>query len=745
MVLGLGDTNYDQFCAAGKAIDAKMEALGARRILPLACADDATGLDQVVEPWLLGLWNALHLNTSSSAVASSSSNIPDGNTAAADTEASSQKLNLKSVSFPSYFKLNFIDQDQAPKKTSNKPRINSKTTRRKFDQNNPYFAKLSRARMLTSSRSEKQVIHLELDISDYNNEASSSTSSSGMITKYSPGDAVGIICQNPDDRVDEIIARLTGISSSSSKLSDIASRKFVLEPLPGTDPSVYSMLPSFLFYDDDEVEEEVVDYGRSSSATEETAGNNNANDTAQMNHRRYHRRFRPCSIREALLRCDLSVYSPLRRPIFCILAKYCTSEADRDGLLHLADAAAFTSSSSDKFSANSASEVFRVQLESQRADLADLLRWFPSCSPDFAHLLQYLGGPVHPRFYSIASSPLLFPNHVHVAVTIVDYETPPPGKIRRKGLCSSWLHKLCTRWWTSEEMGQVPEKIAAAAAAAAAAVETGTGEEGRDDESTNDDPYASFRIPIFLRDSAEFRLPQDISAPVIMVGPGTGVAPFRAFLQHRQSLANVEPNRQRQGNMILFYGCRSAAKDFLYKDELRLMEKESHTAALVLAATTPNSAGSSLINSSEGKKATPTGFQFEMHVAFSQENADGLWYGGSYVQDLLLEQSRRLYRLLFENEDNGESDDQKKPGEDEQQAQASSAFIAPDKEENEKKKKKKKNAYLYVCGDAPGMARDVQRVLVEIITSEAKVTVEKAQAMLEQLANEKRFQKDVWT
>jgi sulfite reductase alpha subunit-like flavoprotein len=51
-VLGLGDTNYDNFCAMGKAIDMKVTELGAERAMPLACADDATGLEDVVEPWL---------------------------------------------------------------------------------------------------------------------------------------------------------------------------------------------------------------------------------------------------------------------------------------------------------------------------------------------------------------------------------------------------------------------------------------------------------------------------------------------------------------------------------------------------------------------------------------------------------------------------------------------------------------------------------------------------------------------
>lgn len=60
-VLGLGDTNYDKFCYMGKALDKRLPELGAERIYPLGCADDGTGLEQVVEPWLEGLSTALSI------------------------------------------------------------------------------------------------------------------------------------------------------------------------------------------------------------------------------------------------------------------------------------------------------------------------------------------------------------------------------------------------------------------------------------------------------------------------------------------------------------------------------------------------------------------------------------------------------------------------------------------------------------------------------------------------------------
>ena len=60
-VLGLGDTNYDKFCYMGKSIDRRLEELGGKRSLPLCCADEATGLEQFVEPWKVDIMAALKL------------------------------------------------------------------------------------------------------------------------------------------------------------------------------------------------------------------------------------------------------------------------------------------------------------------------------------------------------------------------------------------------------------------------------------------------------------------------------------------------------------------------------------------------------------------------------------------------------------------------------------------------------------------------------------------------------------
>ncbi len=117
-----------------------------------------------------------------------------------------------------------------------------------------------------------------------------------------------------------------------------------------------------------------------------------------------------------------------------------------------------------------------------------------------------------PRMYSIASSQAMAPGAVHTTVRVVRYHSHSRD---RQGLCSGHLG----------ERAPVGETL-----------------------------------PIFLHANQNFRLPEDTGAPVIMVGPGTGIAPFRAFLQHRQAHGH-------KGQNWLFFGEQRQASDFLYRDE----------------------------------------------------------------------------------------------------------------------------------------------------------------------------------
>ena len=83
----------------------------------------------------------------------------------------------------------------------------------------------------------------------------------------------------------------------------------------------------------------------------------------------------------------------------------------------------------------------------------------------------------------------------------------------------------------------------------------------------------SDRLPIYIQPNKKFKLPSDPEAPMIMIGPGTGIAPFRGFLHERRALGH-------RGRDWLFFGERSSATDYLYREELEAMCADGHLTRL---------------------------------------------------------------------------------------------------------------------------------------------------------------------
>jgi sulfite reductase (NADPH) flavoprotein alpha-component len=215
-----------------------------------------------------------------------------------------------------------------------------------------------------------------------------------------------------------------------------------------------------------------------------------------------------------------------------------------------------------------------------------------------------------PRLYSIASSPLAHPGEVHLTVGAVRYESH--GRAR-KGVCSTYLADLLK---------------------------------------------AGDKAPVFVQPNRNFRLPQDGATPVIMVGPGTGIAPFRAFVEHRAALGCT-------GRNWLFMGDQHYLYDFLYQ-----LEWQEHLRNGVLT---------------------------RLDVAFSRDQPEKV-----YVQHRIAERSRELYAWLEEG------------------------------------------AHFYVCGDASRMAEDVHQELLAAVRKEGGVSAGAAEAYVEDLKRQKRYQRDVY-
>jgi len=195
-------------------------------------------------------------------------------------------------------------------------------------------------------------------------------------------------------------------------------------------------------------------------------------------------------------------------------------------------------------------EKFKEYLEGR--DIVDLFQDYPAkvSAEDLIKLLR----PLQPRYYSISSSPKANPGELHLTVGVVNYENAGRNK---RGTCSTFLSEV--------------------------AVE-------------------NEQVPVFIESNPAFRLPENDETPIIMVGAGTGIAPFRAFVQHREL-------SEKAGKSWLFFGNRNFETEFLYQTEWQGFIK--------------------------------SGALTRMDVAFSRDNDKK-----EYVQHRLLENAPELFKWL---------------------------------------------------------------------------------------------------
>ena len=242
-------------------------------------------------------------------------------------------------------------------------------------------------------------------------------------------------------------------------------------------------------------------------------------------------------------------------------------------------------------------------------DVLDLLNLDDNASippEEFLSLLK----PLQPRAYSISSSQKMYKDQVHLTVSTVKWEY---SQRVHEGVCSNFLSNS---------------------------------------EETIDN------AGIFLSQNQSFRLPEDNSIPIVMIGPGTGVAPFRAFLQDRRL-------RGGNGKNWLFFGDQTRNNDFIYEKEINDFKKD--------------------------------GILTNLDLAFSRDQKEKI-----YVQHRMLESSKELFDWI----ENG--------------------------------------AYVYVCGDANYMARDVDKALYNLIQKSGNLNDDKTNEYMNDLKREKRYLRDIY-
>lgn len=252
------------------------------------------------------------------------------------------------------------------------------------------------------------------------------------------------------------------------------------------------------------------------------------------------------------------------------------------------------------------SDTTQLKEYSKNTSLLDMILEYPATmkAEDFLSCLR----PLTPRLYSIASSQEEAGNEVHITVGIVEYLKK--GK-KRFGGSSGYLASL-----------------------------------KEDDE-----------VKIFIEPNDRFRLP-DPSKPIIMIGCGTGIAPFRAFMQQREADSAT-------GKNWLFFGNQHFISDFLYQTEWQHYVK--------------------------------SGLLTKIDLAWSRDQAQKI-----YVQDKIIENAAEIWKWI------------------------------------------KEGAYIYICGDALKMGKDVEKALVHIIGKEGKMNEEEANDFINILRAEQRYLKDIY-
>lgn len=272
---------------------------------------------------------------------------------------------------------------------------------------------------------------------------------------------------------------------------------------------------------------------------------------------------------DTVLRHYLEISGPVSRQFIKSISQFCPTEESN---------ALVANVSSDK-------ELFHSSITEKYFNIADALEYLSKgtqwTSVPFAFIVESIA-KLQPRYYSISSSSSMEKQKIHVTA-VVEQEKPITSDHIVTGVVTNLLLNI-KKVQNKDELELV-------------------------DHYDLEGPRHKFhnKLPIHIRRST-FKLPSNPAMPIILVGPGTGAAPFRGFI--REKIKQLENGNENLGEIMFFFGCRNSDEDFIYKDEWTEYAKKLDK-------------------------------KFEMVTAFSRETEKKV-----YVQDKLLENAEKVIALM---------------------------------------------------------------------------------------------------
>ncbi|KAM4543746.1 methionine synthase reductase isoform 2-T3 [Fundulus diaphanus] len=627
-LLALGDTNYANFCNCGKTIERRLQQLGAKQFYPTGYADDGVGLELVIDPWLEGLWNAIKDALSKMA---SDGNRDDAAREIPDSSLPDVQLNLLSIG---------------------------------DKQNYEPDSKYASPSVVSDAR------------------PASSAVSAGLTSR-------------PTFSVSTPTPKTRACGEGAAHVSLAASLRSSLPPLSESSLNVPALPPPYLdvtFQETDAAEQAFEPSSKEtlyqvpvSKAVQLSKGDsvktallleldisgcpslsyqpgdafdvfcpNRAEEVDQLLHRlglqdqRNHRV--QITLREDTKKKGAQVppHIPQNVPLLFLLT-WCLEIRSVPKKAFLRALVEHTSDSGQRrrlqeLCSKQGASDYNLYVREPSLGVSELLAAFPSCSPPLSLLVELLP-KLQARPYSAASSRLRHPEKLRFVFSVVDFPACSGRPAGRRGLCTGWLFDLVNPGLAFPVKAESPSSPAPP------------------------------KIHVGLRPNCSFRLPSDPSVPFIMIGPGTGVAPFVGFLQQREEERKEKPEAE-FGETWLFFGCRYRDRDYLFREEL--------------------------------EHFVSSGTLNHLKVCFSREDRKDEQEPPSAAQPRYVQHNLLLCRQ-----------------------QVSDILL-------------RQNGYIYVCGDAKNMAKEVNETLVEMIKTELQVDQLEAMKTLAGLRDEKRYLQDIW-